>query len=343
MPEIWTADAPGKLVLIGEYAVLEGYPAAVAAIDRRAKVRLAKGTAWHLDAPQLGIRELAFTIEPTGVNPSLPPQLGLVEEALQSFAKPLCKLPAFSISLDSGELMMTERGPKLGLGSSASLIAALTAVLKAYSGSHGSRDELLALVHALHFRFQGRKGSGIDVAAAVLGGCLRYQLGKDRQPDKAPRSIRLPDDLIWKAVWSGAPASTPELIGAVRKWSTAEPEAFSRLMARLGSISVLGVQALEAGDTPSFLRRVDQYEEAMRSLGSAASAAIVTDAHREIADIVRLAGGAYKPSGAGGGDLGLAFAGSPGILEEAEAGLAQAGYPIVSLALAENGFRVRHD
>ena len=37
---IVTATAPGKLVLLGEYAVLEGAPALVMAIDRRAEVRL---------------------------------------------------------------------------------------------------------------------------------------------------------------------------------------------------------------------------------------------------------------------------------------------------------------
>ncbi len=34
------ADAPGKLVLLGEYAVLEGAPGLVVAVDRRARVVL---------------------------------------------------------------------------------------------------------------------------------------------------------------------------------------------------------------------------------------------------------------------------------------------------------------
>ena len=143
MPEIWTADAPGKLVLIGEYAVLEGYPAVVAAVDRRARVRLEEGPTWRIDAPQIGIRDLTFTIGPTGLSRSLPPELGLVEEALQSHAKPLSKLPAFGCSLDTGELMMSGQGPKLGLGSSASVIAALTAALVGLKAEGEAERELL--------------------------------------------------------------------------------------------------------------------------------------------------------------------------------------------------------
>src|SRR5690606_42155959 len=37
------ASAPGKAVLIGEYAVLEGAPAVAMALDRRARVGLASG------------------------------------------------------------------------------------------------------------------------------------------------------------------------------------------------------------------------------------------------------------------------------------------------------------
>ncbi len=36
------ADAPGKLVLIGEYAVLENSPAIVAAVNRRATITIEK-------------------------------------------------------------------------------------------------------------------------------------------------------------------------------------------------------------------------------------------------------------------------------------------------------------
>ena len=47
------ASAPGKVVLAGEYAVLDGAPAICAALDRRARVQIApSGTDHHVvEAP----------------------------------------------------------------------------------------------------------------------------------------------------------------------------------------------------------------------------------------------------------------------------------------------------
>jgi hypothetical protein len=59
------ASAPGKLLLIGEYAVLDGAPALVMAVDRRVKVRLRRassGTGW-LSAAQLGFERAAMRVE----------------------------------------------------------------------------------------------------------------------------------------------------------------------------------------------------------------------------------------------------------------------------------------
>ncbi len=63
-----TASAPGKLVLTGEYAVLEGAPAVVLAVSRRARVHLrdSEDADWHIDAPDLGIRDARCRIDDAG-------------------------------------------------------------------------------------------------------------------------------------------------------------------------------------------------------------------------------------------------------------------------------------
>ena len=55
MMDVIETSAPGKLVLLGEYSVLFGAPAIVAAVDRRAIVRLegSAGDAWKVSAPGL--------------------------------------------------------------------------------------------------------------------------------------------------------------------------------------------------------------------------------------------------------------------------------------------------
>ncbi len=62
------ASAPGKLVLLGEYAVLFGAPAVVMAVNRRAVVTVGKapGEKWVVTAPVLGVDEAECVLEPSG-------------------------------------------------------------------------------------------------------------------------------------------------------------------------------------------------------------------------------------------------------------------------------------
>lgn len=103
------ASAPGKLVLIGEYGVLRGGPALVAAVDRRAEVSLEPGAAGiRVTAPQLGLE---------GTPVEADPRLRLAAACLDGFSGEVC--------IDTGALH--QDGHKLGLGSSAAVCVALCA------------------------------------------------------------------------------------------------------------------------------------------------------------------------------------------------------------------------
>jgi phosphomevalonate kinase len=60
------STAPGKLILLGEYAVLEGTPALVAAVNRFAKVDISTGNEYLCKSPTLKIADLKFTISNLG-------------------------------------------------------------------------------------------------------------------------------------------------------------------------------------------------------------------------------------------------------------------------------------
>ncbi len=61
-------SAPGKMVLLGEYAVLFGAPALVAAVNRRASVVLGPSSTsrWTVSAPGLFDRPAEFEIDDDG-------------------------------------------------------------------------------------------------------------------------------------------------------------------------------------------------------------------------------------------------------------------------------------
>ena len=56
-----------------------------------------------------------------------------------------------------------------------------------------------------------------------------------------------------------------------------------------------------------FLTDVKKYFDALDNLGKSADIPIISDVHNQIAEIVKSCNGFYKPSGAGGSDIGIAF------------------------------------
>ncbi len=259
--------APGKLVLTGAYAVLEGAPAIVAAVDRYAVVDTA--------APG--------------------------------------KVDVRTLNDDAGQ--------KLGLGSSAaSLVASFgaRALARGDDPRHAAvRSEIFRLARDAHQRQQGG-GSGVDVAASVHGGVLRYTLlrarpsragdvpastrpaaGTSRRSETAIHAVDMPPGLELAAFWSGTSARTSDLLARV-----------DALRARGGAAAVFtalrGVAEEAAdsiGDARRFVQRAAGFGRALAALGDAADAPIVPAAFAELAALAEREGGAFFPSGAGGGDV----------------------------------------
>lgn len=147
------ARAPGKVVISGAYAVLEGAPAIVSAVSRYV----------------LADTERAAEL----VTPEVRAALG--------------ELPA--PWFDASAL----RGPrgKLGLGSSAAILVASLAALALAAGGRADDPTLLERALAAHRAAQGG-GSGVDVAASVRGGTLiarRSEQGLVTEQVRLPRGL----------------------------------------------------------------------------------------------------------------------------------------------------------
>ncbi|NOY28533.1 MAG: hypothetical protein GXP62_21970, partial [Oligoflexia bacterium] len=143
----------------------------------------------------------------------------------------------------------------------------------------------------IHRAVQG-SGSGVDVAASVAGGTLRFQSGQTR-PAQAPLPV---------VVYSGRSSRTGPRIQAYRAWAQASPDhaAFLRRSAML-------VPAL-ATDPVATAR------EGLRILVDMAAAARFAYLTPGLVRIIALAealNGGAKPSGAGGGDIAVAWLPDP--------------------------------
>lgn len=341
------ASAPGKLVLLGEYAVLEGAPAVVAAVDRRARVtaRPAPRGLWSVRAPGLQDQPAAFRLDDAGrlrwQDTADAGRLPLVEGLLGAWRRVLEagveELPPLDLDLDTQAFFEPRAAAptKLGLGSSAALSVALAAALLRAAGATCGPDRLLQLV-ALHRELQGGHGSGVDVAASLLGGVLEYA----RDPvsgtvTTAP--LELPPGLGLRCLWTGRPASTAGFLERLEARRAAAPEQVGGALAILAAAARDGAAAARAGDAAGFVAAVAASWAGFESLGGALELPLLSAEHRALERLADGCGVAYKPSGAGGGDLGIAVASDPTRLDELVRRARAAGFTAPGLALGAAG------
>jgi phosphomevalonate kinase len=262
------ARAPGKVVLSGAYAVLEGARAIVAAVDRYVVADSARSAAF--------------------VTPEVEAALGAGEKA-----------PFF----DASALREGER--KLGLGSSAAIVvASLGARLldaEPGLGAASLAERVFPSALIAHRRAQGG-GSGIDVAASAFGGIqVALPVGKTLHLTQ----VSLPAGVVVRVLAASAPASTPELIRRVHALRANDPALYGRLMTRQADASERTAAAVLEGDAGAFVSGLSEQADALSALGTASGADIVTADMARLLFLARSVGAVALPAGAGGGDIAL--------------------------------------
>ncbi len=316
--------APGKLFVVGEYAVVEpGEPAVLVAVDRYLRVRL---------------RERADATPPVASD-HVAAAIRAIDELC---AARLVPGRHFDIEIDS-ELDETD-GRKYGLGSSAAVtVATIEALDRLYGLDLSPLDRFkIALLATIDI---SPRASGGDLAASTFGGWIRY-----RSPDRAAlRSHRKRHGIasaieseLWRTCdvqrlpsptgfallvgWTGTPASTAQLVDRVA--ASTDPvrdasrrEAFlERSRACVDAFSTaLGSGSEEARSASTAIRDA---RALLGQLGEDRGIVIETPTLGRLCAIAEAHGAAAKSSGAGGGDCGIALAASssdiPGILREWE-------------------------
>ncbi len=329
MTERVVASAPGKLVILGEYAVLEGGPCLVAAVNRRATVALqpaqqSRGqlTAWMPDARQHSFAKGAAS------------GLALVDQLRDALG--LNDL-LFDGSLDTRSCFDSVSGEKLGVGSSAALSCALWGALNQLAGRRG--ELALAELDGLRVKLQGGAGSGVDLAASYGGGCQRFQRPVGQAEPKL-EALAWPEGVTFTAVFSGHGAVTADFLTHYRRWCQQAGRAATALIERLAAAAGAGCQAAVEGQGLAFVQALDRYGALMGELGEAMGKPIVTPTHQHLAEMARGLGGGYKPSGAGGGDVGIAGFTDPQALLAFRSEVEARGLMIPELGIDSQGLTV---
>jgi phosphomevalonate kinase len=210
-------------------------------------------------------------------------------------------------------------------------------VLLEAAGFDADADKSLTftLADRAHRAAQGGRGSGADVAAAVMGGVIAYT----RPEVGAPRMRALvpPAHLTPVIVSTGVPSATVSHVSAVERLAARDPGVHARRLHEIRRAADAFLQGYEAGDAPTLLQAVAAAHDALGALGRDADLPIVTPALDAAAALARELGGAAKPSGAGGGDVGVAFFPDPTSAEAFRMRVAPLNLRILSIITGARG------
>jgi mevalonate kinase len=177
----------------------------------------------------------------------------------------------------------------VGLGSSAALAVAGTRALAELLGVSLPPARLLEVAGRAEDIFHGR-ASGIDVAAAALGGVLRFRRG---QP-VCPVRLATPLSLV-VAVMEPSPP-TAALVESVAVQRRRKPRQIDALLAEIGQLARRAEVLLETGEPARLGPLLDRNHELLRSLGLSSPA---LERGRKAARAAGALG--VKLTGAGGG------------------------------------------
>ncbi len=320
------ATAPGKVVLSGEYAVLDGAPAIVIAVNRRARVTIRRldSEPHRVTAPGLAAAERRFTVR----SGAFDWQDGLTPWALLECCWQAVSFEApgpLAFRLDTLAFRDSASGRKIGIGSSAALVAALCTALR--SITPGGCDLWQAAISA-HRNFQLGKGSGIDVAASFSGGVIEFHKG-----ELSTEQRRWPDGLRYAILWSGVEADTAARIARLAGADTRSSRG------ALADVSSKVASAWQGGSADAVLDCLVSYVATLERFSADHGLGVFDAGHAELAGMARRRGLVYKPCGAGGGDIGIVLGTDAGAIETFVGLAAGRGFTETGLSIDNDGAR----
>jgi mevalonate kinase len=265
-------SAPGKLLLLGDYAVVYNNPCLVTAVDKRLYVEaeIIENEEDEIITPQ--VKESRFVLE-----------------TIAHFKE------SFSIRDSVRIKTQGDFSHQVGLGSSSAVTVATLEALNQLFKKNLTKKQVFDMCYSVTLLIQG-VGSGFDIAAAVYGGTQYYVTG-----GKVIEPVNL-KTLPLVVGYSGIKADTPFFIRKVAEAFKYKKEELTRIFSSISALVEEARVGLESSDFEKTGKCMTENHTLLQKLGVSIPK---LDAMVQAANLAGAWGA--KLSGAGGGDCMIAL------------------------------------
>lgn len=321
---------PGKLMIAGEFAVLEpNYKLIVTAVDRFVYVRIEDAINNSLTLENYNLRNLTWSYESKKLEMTKASKATrFVEQAIKITYDYLTenkyKLTPIKINVKSE--LADSTGIKYGLGSSAAVVTGVVeAILKKFMPEDMTKMLVFKLASLAHIITQGN-GSGADIAASSFNGMIEYTsfqaewlLKKYKTSSTVTelitsdweyltiKKISMPKNIQFAVGWTGLPASTKSLVNQLRKLKETNAVDYNQFLTKSKEAVELLLSGLKTDNQEDIFKGIEMNRQALYEVGKRANVKIETKKLFKLSMAAKEVSGAGKLSGAGGGDCGIAF------------------------------------
>jgi len=326
-------SAPGKLMLLGEHAVLYGYPCIVTAVDHRmeAIVETSSSPLFSLRAIDVGLANYQKDIHKLGLGQT-PKPAKFAEFTVKNLLQKYPQSQGLSITTQSGF------SSSFGFGSSSAVTVAIAKAFSELFGLNISNQELFEICYQTVLEVQG-KGSGFDLAAAIWGGTILFQnKGELIQP------LNIPDYSL-AVGWTGIKYPTVQVIEEVQALTNQFPEVIDAAYSFMGYLVDRVVELVSPRDTLTLeatedliLQKIGKYMDFCQG-----QLETIGVSSLELDTIIKSArqAGAFgaKLSGSGKGDCAIALV-NQSTKDTVEKAIHQSGFEIIKIQVGAKGVLV---
>ncbi len=366
-------SAPGKLMVAGEWAVLEvGNPAIVAAVDKRvfAEIRESDNDYIEITLDDFNIKNKKAVFDGQelsieDVDGEEKEKLKFIKGAIESALKYLGVCRPFRIRSwgEMSQIRLAGETKKIGFGSSAAAAAAAVAAVLAFNGhsisERKTRDIIYKLSAMAHYYAQGKVGSAFDVAASTYGGVFVYKrldekwlikemesgrpardIAGSRWPGFSVEHLSIPDSFEMLVGWTKGSASTSAMIRQMNLFREKSPDEYKKCFDNIAGLVNELIKEWKKGNKERILELLRKNEDLLRELGQKSGVNIETPELKKLSDIANRCGGAGKLSGAGGGDCGIAVSFDKNISDAVRKEWKKAGLYLIDAKIDMEGVKV---